>query len=196
MDVKLLEQIKTLNPWWEYGPPGIERYKDPSFRRELFYDVLFRIQTSENDQIVSVVGMRQVGKSTMMRQVIGALLTQGVKPKQIFYIVFDDTFLQTQYKNEDVFERVLETYVEGILQTQLTDANDQLYFFFDEITKLPNFEKILKTMYDRKYSIRYFITGSSAVELRKGNRESLLGRVKEFVLPPFSFREYLAYHLD
>lgn len=196
MDVKLLEQIKTLNPWWEYGPSGIQRYKDPFFKRELFHEVLSRLQNNTNDQIVSVVGMRQVGKSTMMRQVIGALLEENVEPKSIFYIVFDDTFLQTQYKDSDVFERVLETYVEGILQAQLSDAKDPLYFFFDEITKLPDFEKILKTMYDRKYPIRYFITGSSAVELRKGNRESLLGRVKEFVLPPFSFREYLAYHLD
>lgn len=195
MDIKLLEQLKTLNPWWEHGPQGIDRYKDPVFKRELFHEVHSRIQQGANDQIVSVVGMRQVGKSTMMRQVIRALLDDGVNPKHIFYIIFDDTFLQTQYKNTDIFERVMSTYTEGVLHAQLRDAPSQLYFFFDEVTKLHAFEQTLKTMYDRKYPVRYFITGSSAVELRKGHRESLLGRVKEYILAPFSFYEYLSYHL-
>lgn len=196
MDIKLLEQLKTLNPWWEQGSVGIDRYRDPTFKRELFHEVLSRMQQNDADQIVSVVGMRQVGKSTMMRQVIRALLEAGKKPSHIFYIVFDDTFLQTRYAEQDIFEAVLTTYIEGVLHEQLASVKEPLYFFFDEITKLPNFEKILKTFYDRKYPIRYFITGSSAVELRKGVRESLLGRIREYVLTPFSFREYLAYQLS
>lgn len=196
MDIKLLEQLKALNPWWENGVSGIERYKDPVFKRELFHEVLARMQQQEADQIVSVVGMRQVGKSTMMRQVIRALLESGKNPSHIFYIVFDDTFLQTRYAERDVFDAVLSTYIEGVLHEQLDKAKEPVYFFFDEITKLPNFEKILKTLYDRKYPIRYFITGSSAIELRKGGRESLLGRIREYVLTPFSFREYLAYQLS
>src|SRR3989338_10746156 len=111
MDIKLLEQLKILNPWWDQGVVGIDRYKDPTFKRELFHEVLSRLPQNDADQIVSVVGMRQVGTSTMMRQVIRALLESGTNPSHIFYIVFDDTFLQTRYAERDIFEAVLTTHI-------------------------------------------------------------------------------------
>lgn len=191
MDAQLLTQLKSWNPWWGHGAAGMATYQDPTYQRELFPEVLN--QLLNGDQIVSVVGMRQVGKSTMMRQAIRHLLESGVDSKRILYISFDDPFLRTHYNQNRLFDSVVQTYAEGILQTDLRDTAEPLYFFFDEIHQLPNWERALKSYYDRRYLIRYFVSGSSSLHLQKKNRESLLGRISEHTLWPFSFREYVEY---
>lgn len=193
MDAKLFTQLKSWNPWWERGAGGMDIYQDPEYRREAFFEI--KKQFLSNDQIVSVIGMRQVGKSTMMRQIIRDLLNDNVDPKRIFYVSFDDPFLRTHFDSEKLFDEVVKTYAEGVLSSDLRDYEDDLYFFFDEVHQLPNWERALKSYYDRRYRIRYFISGSSSLHLQKKNRESLLGRISEHTLWPFSFREYVEYKI-
>jgi hypothetical protein len=90
-------------------------------------------------------------------------------------------------------EKVVDTYAEYILKKNLEHADTQIYFFLDEIHRLTDWDKKLKAYYDRAYPIKYFISGSSSLRLQKQNRESLLGRISEFILWPFSFREYLGF---
>lgn len=189
--MQLLTQLKSWNPWWDRGKVGMETYHDPRYRRELFDEVLNQFLNGE--QIVSVVGMRQVGKSTMMRQIIQGLLNDGVDPKNILYISFDDPFLRAQYDAKRLFDEVIRTYAESILRSDLRDAATPLYFFFDEIHQLPDWERSLKSYHDRRYRIHYLVSGSSSLHLQKKNRESLLGRISEHTLWPFSFREYVEY---
>lgn len=191
MDIQLFTQLKSWNPWWERGSTGMAAYQDPPYRRELFDDVLS--QFLHGDQIVSIVGMRQVGKSTMMRQIIRHLLDDGVDPKRVFYISFDDPFLRAQYDPRRLFDDVIHAYAEGVLHADLRDTKESLYFFFDEVHQLPNWERALKSYYDRRYAVRYLVSGSSSLHLQKKNRESLLGRISEHTLWPFSFREYVEY---
>src|SRR3989344_7457052 len=192
IDVQLLAQLRTWNPWWQQGKEGIDRYKDPSYRRELFVNV--RNQIEVGSQIVSIVGMRQVGKSTLMRQVIKELLDEGVDPKTIFYISFDDPFVRIKYDKRKIFDIVVQTFMQGLLREDLDLYKGKLYFFLDEIHQLPDWEKTLKTYYDRSFPISYMVSGSSSLHLQSKNKESLLGRISEYVLWPFSFREYLEFH--
>ena len=192
IDVQLLAQLRTWNPWWQQGKEGIDRYKDPSYRRELFVNV--RNQIKVGSQIVSIVGMRQVGKSTLMRQVIKELLDEGVDPKTIFYISFDDPFVRIKYDKRKIFDIVVQTFMQGLLREDLDLYKGKLYFFLDEIHQLPDCEKTLKTYYDRSFPISYMVSGSSSLHLQSKNKESLLGRISEYILWPFSFREYLEYH--
>ncbi len=191
MDTNLFTQLKNWNPWWEQGSSGMGVYKDPQYERELFPEVLQRVL--EGDQIVSIVGMRQVGKSTIMRQVIRKLLDQGLNPKHIFYVSFDDPYLRANFDARKLFDQVVNEYAEGVLQKNIRDVQETLYFFFDEIHQLPDWERALKTYYDRRYQIRYLVSGSSSLHLQKKNRESLLGRISEHTLWPFSFREYVGW---
>lgn len=192
MDAQLLTQLKGFNPWWQAGIEGVHRYKDPAFKREL-YDKVSR-QFDIGNQIVSIVGMRQVGKSTMLRQIIRDKLIQGISPKQILYASFDDPVLRTQYGQDMILKQVVDTFMEGIRGEAVENASDELYFFFDEIHQLPQWERSLKSYYDRPFSIRYIVSGSSSLNLQKKNAESLLGRIMEFTLYPFSFREYVWFH--
>ena len=61
MDVKLLEQLKALNPWWELGVVGMDRYRDPAFKRELYHEVLERMRQGDADQVVSVIRSSKMG---------------------------------------------------------------------------------------------------------------------------------------
>lgn len=171
---------------------GIERYKDPSYKREIYGDIRNRVDKGE--LIVSIVGMRQVGKSTIMRQMIRELLESGTAPKHIFYVSFDDPYLRVLHDQKRIFEQVVRMYTENVLQEELATTQHELYFFFDEVHQLPNWEKELKSYFDRKFSVRYIVSGSSSLQLQNKNRESLLGRISEHTLWPFSFREYVEYH--
>ena len=149
--------------------------RNPRYERELF-PYVFR-QMTTGDQIVSIVGMRQVGKSTIMRQVIRRLLAEKVDPRHIFYVSFDDPFLRANFDPKELFEQVITEYAEGVLQKNLRDVDVKLYFFFDEVHQLAYWERALKTYYDRRYQIQYMVSGSSSLHIQKKNRESLLGRI-------------------
>lgn len=192
IDVQLLAQLKTWNPWWQQGKDGIARYNDPLYKRELYSNVIS--QYKQGNQIVSIVGMRQVGKSTLMRQVIKEFLDGGVDPKTILYISFDDPFVRIKYDKKKIFDIVVQTFMGGLLQENLDSYKGKLYFFLDEIHQLPEWERTLKTYYDRSFPVNYMVSGSSSLHLQSKNKESLLGRISEHVLWPFSFREYFEYH--
>lgn len=187
----MLTQLKSWNPWWDRGPAGMDAYRDPDYQREQYETVKNQFLTS--DQIVSIVGMRQVGKSTMMRQIIRDLLDDKVDPKRILYVSFDDPFLRAHIDPKHLFEAIVREYNENILRKDLRDAGETLYFFFDEVHQLPDWERALKTYYDRRYQVQYIVSGSSSLHLQKKNRESLLGRISEHTLWPFSFREYVQF---
>lgn len=191
---ELIQQLRAWNPWWQNGAEGINRYEIPPFKREVYSSVEERFKNGK--QIVSIVGMRQIGKSTLIRQIIKDLLQAGTDPKTIFYVSFDDPFLEAEmlFEEEDkLFDHVVRTYTEQILGKNIENIEQPLYFFFDEIHQLPGWDKKLKAFYDRTYPIRYIVSGSSSLRLQKHNRESLLGRITEFTLWPFSFREFLKF---
>ena len=192
MDPQLLVQLKSWNPWWQLGLKGTERYKDPLYKREIFNDIWRQFKS--NNLIISIVGMRQVGKSTIMRQMIRDLLENNTDAKQILYVSFDDPYLRANYDQKKIFEDVVHAYTEHILSEDISTTTKELYFFFDEIHQLPQWEKILKTYFDRSFPIRYTVSGSSSIRLQHKNRESLLGRISEHILWPFSFREYIEQH--
>jgi|CXWL01.1.fsa_nt_gi predicted AAA+ superfamily ATPase len=187
MDTRLVQQLKGWNPWWQEGPQGIARFGVPEYKRELFdpiRDIYYRRQ-----QAVSIVGMRQVGKTTIMHQCIKELLERGVPPVHIFFISFEDSYLSTQYPLEMLFERVVEEYAESVLKEDIATTRQELYFFFDEVHRLPNWAKSIKSYYDRHTPIAFMVSGSASFGMQKGKGESLLGRMTEFTLYPFSFRE-------
>lgn len=193
MDTQLLTQLRSWNPWWQQGAKGIDRYKDPEYKRELYNDV--KQQFNQGSQIVSIVGMRQVGKSTIMRQLIRELLAkEKVDPRTILYVSFDDPYIRASYDPKSVFDDVVAAYAQSVLENELDQTKGPLYFFFDEIHQLPNWERTLKSYYDRSFPVQYMVSGSSSLRIQQKNRESLLGRISEHTLWPFSFREYAEYH--
>ena len=65
------------------------------------------------------------------------------------------------------------------------------YLFLDEIQKLEHWPNQLKLIYDRYSKIKITVSGSAALLLQKGAKESLAGRFFEFQVNPFSFEEFI-----
>ncbi len=187
MDTRLLQQLKGWNPWWLEGPNGIQRFGVPGFKREAYAPIASAYKG--RSQAVSIVGLRQVGKTTIMHQCIQELLEQGVPPRHIFYLSFEDSYLTAKYNLKTLFHDVISAYTEHILEEDITSSNTKLYFLFDEVHRLANWATSIKTYYDQHVPIAFMVSGSASFGMQKTKSDSLLGRMIEFTLYPFSFRE-------
>ncbi len=67
-----------------------------------------------------------------------------------------------------------------------------MYVFIDEVHFLENWHFFIKKYFDRKYPIKFLVSGSAATLIRKG-AESLAGRTIEDIIYPFSFYEFLSF---
>jgi len=178
--------LRPYNPWW-YEPltafAGL-----PAFHRPIFNVLSEEIKTVP--QILSVTGPRRIGKSTLLHQLLQQLSSDGVSPQHLIYYSFDDPVLSARrVKVDELIDRVMKQALKQ------KDAGPT-YLFLDEIQRLERWELYLKKYYDLKYPIKVVISGSASSPIFKKSRESLLGRVKDFHLLPFSFREYVLYSLQ
>lgn len=172
----LLERILTQNCWWQ--KKEIEEIKD---YKERF--LLKEILKYKNDpQIIAILGLRRTGKTVILLQLIKKILKEKVSPRKILYFSFDEIL----GKDPEIIEKVLEIYENEILKEDLKNV----FIFLDEINHLKNWQVILKRYYDLKRGIKFFVSGSSSIYLKK-TQESLAGRIYEFTLSPLSFKEFL-----
>ena len=175
-DINLL---LPYNPWWDNIEGFYKSY--PDFHRPTFNDLWKDM--NELSQIISITGPRRIGKSTLMHQLIGKLLQKKISPNQIIYYSFDDpALLRTNIDSGEWFDHFL---------IQFRYSEKTTYLFLDEIQKLERWELYLKKAYDLKFNVKIVVSGSAISPIFKKSRESLLGRIKDHHLLPFSFFEYL-----
>ena len=187
-DKNLANLLKLYNPWWD-DHRGYWRDDLPDYQRPVVREVLSDIK--ELSQIISITGPRRVGKSTALRHVIRYLIDNlDIAPSHILYFSFDDPEV---YGSDDL-QRVI---FDRLIEKMKVDSKDitPRYFFLDEIQRLPKWELYLKRYYDLKFPVRFIISGSASSAIFRQSQESLLGRIKDRHLLPFSFREYCFYRL-
>jgi len=129
----------------------------------------------DTKEIIAVVGARQVGKTTLIEKILEKLKLTG---KKINKLSFDDIKVLKLFE-EDI-DNFIERHVKGF---------DVL--FIDEVHYSKESGKKLKYIYD-SFSIKIFISGSSAAEMSIHSLKYLVGRIFTFVLHPFSFSEFLS----
>ena len=141
-----------------------------------------KIKPFINTPVIKILtGMRRVGKSTLMLQIKDILL-EDVPTENKIYINFE-AFNFMSIKNSDD----LKNYLQSILNSK--DPSAKLYFFFDEIQLVENWERIVNALrLNENYDI--YITGSNS-NIISGELSTLLaGRFVEFEIQPFVFSEY------
>lgn len=136
----------------------------------------------KDKQLIKVVtGIRRCGKSTLFKIYQDYLLKNGVNEKQIQHINFEDD------TNEDLRDRKkLHKY---ILDNSVKDKKN--YIFLDEIQNIPQFQKIVDSLYIRD-NFDVYITGSNAYLLSGELATLLSGRYIEIQMLPLSFKEYVS----
>ena len=130
------------------------------------------IKYLETPEIIAVVGPRQCGKTTMLKQIMSSL------PDAVSVSFDDQNILGLFEKNPDDF---IAAYVKG-----------KKYLFIDEFQYAKHGGKILKYIFDTQ-KIKIIISGSSVADLTIRAIKYLVGRVLVINLYPFDFREFLSY---
>ncbi len=176
--------LQPYNPWWADVSTAFTGL--PEFRRDVF-DALYA-DVRSLPQMVSVTGPRRVGKSTLLQQCIQQLIADAPDPaaqaRRIVYFSMQDPGLELPGFNQDRFFNELMAAATEAARAGIT------YLFLDEIQRFPRWELYLKKFYDLKTPVRFVVSGSASTPIFRKSRESLLGRVKDFHVLPFSFREW------
>jgi len=140
----------------------------------------------EKRQILILKGLRRVGKTTLLYQLIDYLINEkNILPYRLLYFSFDEIV-------EDIDE-ILQYYTREILREDLLKSKVKCYLFFDEIQKLENWPDKIKIIYDLYPNIKILISGSASLGVIKGAKESLAGRSFEFEIRPLDFGEFLKF---
>lgn len=124
-----------------------------------------------------LLGPRQTGKST---------LVSSLKPALSINLAHEATYLEFARNPRELEERL----------AALPPAERQQTIFIDEVQRLPSLLNTIQTLLDASPSrYRFFLTGSSARKLRRGNANLLPGRIFTYQLGPIVSCE-LDYKLD
>jgi uncharacterized protein len=163
----------NFNPWWE------EEYSLNYITRNKYFGLL--IDLIPKKEVVFLTGLRRVGKTTLMYQLIEYLL-KSVKKEQIFYISLDLLSL----KDKSIYE-IIQEYrkICGLSKDVFS------YVFLDEITAKKDFHQELKNLYDLG-NIKIFVSSSSATKL-KDTSAYLTGRARYVEIEPLDFNEFLMF---
>ncbi|MFA5247184.1 MAG: ATP-binding protein [Candidatus Micrarchaeia archaeon] len=151
-------------------------------KRTLFARLAEELNTK---QVVSVTGLRRTGKSTLLKQLADHLMSVEKTPREnILFYSFDE--------EQPKIEEIIKEY-QARTAVDISKETNKIFIFLDEVQKLEGWQDQVKYYYDNYANIKFFISGSSSLFIRKHTRESLAGRIREFILPPLSFREYLSF---
>lgn len=165
------------NPWWgDAADPGL-----PSWERVAFNEVRQWMISPPSPRAVLISGARQVGKTTLLRQVARAIIESGVDPGQILYVTFDHPLLKLTGLAEVVkIWEELHSRKEGRPE----------YLLLDEIQYTADWQTWIKHQVDFNKKRRIAATGS-AMPITSTSPESGVGRWHTIKLPTLSFFEYL-----
>lgn len=170
-------KLEEFNHWWLRGTVDTELALP--FKRDNYQEIERHL---DKKFIVALVGLRRIGKTTTMYQLIQKLIAQKTNISNILFFSFDET--------QSTLRDVIETYKE-IQKKDLRE--EKIYVFLDEIQKCAHWENEVKKYYDLYPKIKFVISGSESLFIRKKTKETLAGRIFEVALTPFTFREYLRF---
>ena len=133
----------------------------------------------KDEQIIKVVtGIRRCGKSVLLEQYQDRLRAAGVEAEQI--INFEDLDYEDLLDYKALYQYIKERLCGGKMT----------YIFLDEIQNVPDFQKVVDSLYV-KNNTDVYITGSNSYLLSSELATLLSGRYVEISMLPLSFREYV-----
>ena len=173
-DEQVIKVLRQYNPWWRL-PSAIKEETKPQ-KRLAYYEALKTVNHKTIRRFAVLSGVRRVGKTTILYQMIENLIDEGINPKNILYATFDNPILKLVS-----VEVVLSIY------ESLYPIEGTRYLFFDEIQYTDQWELWMKVMYDSRKDIRMAATGSASPILEKGTADSGTGRWSVLKIPTLSF---------
>lgn len=146
------------------------------YKRALFFSILPQLK---HKNAIVITGMRQVGKTSLMRQ-----LSETWEGHQVWFD-FDNPLDTLLFENIDY-----RAIYEDLRRQAGAKKGGRFLVCIDEIQNFPEITRIIKFLIDH-YGLKFILTGSSNYYLRNLFPESLSGRKFLYILHPLSYREYL-----
>ncbi len=136
-------------------------------------------------KVVSLSGPRRSGKTWMLLDTIRRLRAYTPADRLICFNFEDDRLFPLRIEDlDDILKAYYELYPHNRGKT--------IWFFFDEVQEVENWEKFVRRLYDQG-DFRIYITGSSSRLLSGEMASAMRGRTLPFQALPLSFAEYLRF---
>ncbi|MBK6947458.1 MAG: ATP-binding protein [Haliscomenobacter sp.] len=146
--------------------------------RKKYHELLAHLPKQE---MTVLIGARQTGKSTLLRQIADALIASG-EAMVLLSLERKDVLLDLDRNPEHIF-KYLPRQHEG-----------RMFALIDEIQYLTDPTHFLKLLYDEHaHRLKIVATGSSAFYIDRQFKDSLAGRKKIFELQTLDFEEFLMF---
>ena len=171
--------IINLNPWWKTDQ--VEKRKLGEIKRDVWEELM---EDLKNEKVLSLLGPRRAGKTTLLYHIVNHLLQKGTNPSHTLFLSFDNPKIRQMD-----FDQIMWDFSEQIREP-LQNLKHRVYVLCDEIHKLDDWGNKIKYWQDLGYKIKFIISGSSSARILKGSGESLLGRADFSLILPLSFREF------
>ena len=149
-------------------------------KRKIYTEILEHLSHQE---ITLIVGSRQAGKTTIIKQLQTQLEEQGKKT------LFFNLDIESDFS-------ILETQEKLLFAIRNQVGASKAYIFIDEFQRKVNGGKFLKGLYDMGLPYKFIVTGSGSIELKEQVHESLAGRKRIFEVGTLTFEEYLDYQTN
>ena len=150
-------------------------------KRELYIE---KIKPFIDKDIIKVLtGIRRSGKSVMLKLIMEELKQNKIDEKQFININFENLINIELTTADKLHEYILK---------KASEIKKKCYIFLDEIQEVKDWEKCINSLrVNDGYDFDIYITGSNAKLLSGELSTYLAGRYVEFVIYPFSFKEFL-----
>ena len=150
-------------------------------KRELYIE---KIKPFIDKDIIKVLtGIRRSGKSVMLKLIMEELKQNKIDEKQFININFEN-FVNVELTTADKLHKYI--------LKRASEIKNKCYIFLDEIQEVKDWEKCINSLrVNEEYDFDIYITGSNAKLLSGELSTYLAGRYVEFVIYPFSFKEFL-----
>ena len=135
----------------------------------------------DSKRIVVLTGLRQTGKTTLMR-----IVFNQIKSENKVFLDLENPL------NQKIFEEINYDNIILNLKELKINPEKKSYVFLDEVQLMPELISAIKYLYDH-YDIKFFLTGSSSFYLKNLFSESLAGRKAIYELYPLDFEEFMTF---
>ena len=148
-------------------------------KKRKIFDKLMEQKNSK--KISLVLGARQVGKTTVLKELCKSFNGQ----KKALFLDLD---IFTNFEKVSSFENLVNTLkLAGYQENQ----KDFFYLFLDEFQRYKDLSIVMKNVYDSFDNIKIYASGSSSIMIKDQIQESLAGRKIINILYPLDFEEFL-----
>lgn len=148
-------------------------------KRTLFNEIKEHLSAKE---ISIIIGPRQVGKTTLMKELISELKQSN---NNIIFLNLDIESDKRFFESQEL-----------LLNKIKLEIGESGFVFIDEIQRKENAGLFLKGLFDLDLSYKFIISGSGSLELKEHIQESLTGRKRLFELLPVTFEEFVNYKTE